>query len=118
MRESHSFIPATVAEYCGWSVNFAELLDLDKGAVSRALRAAKLELRLCAERRQAQNDSGGDQVKSRESSQSRRTLFVSLAPHRQPLSPRRRKRREGRSGHPSIPLTPFSSSAIQAGCTS
>lgn len=49
VRESHSFIPATVAEYCGWSVNFAELLDLgganSVGMVWRA--AAAVELGIC-----------------------------------------------------------------------
>jgi acetyl-CoA C-acetyltransferase len=49
IRESSHFVPATVAEYCGWSVNFAERLDLGGaspvGMVWRA--AAAIELGLC-----------------------------------------------------------------------
>jgi acetyl-CoA acetyltransferase len=49
VRESSHFVPATVAEYCGWSVNFAERLDLGGaspvGMVWRA--AAAIELGLC-----------------------------------------------------------------------
>jgi acetyl-CoA C-acetyltransferase len=49
LRESSLFVPATVAEYCGWSVNFAERLDLGGaspvGMVWRA--AAAIELGLC-----------------------------------------------------------------------
>jgi acetyl-CoA C-acetyltransferase len=49
IRESSHFAPATVAEYCGWSVNFAERLDLGGaspvGMVWRA--AAAIELGLC-----------------------------------------------------------------------
>jgi acetyl-CoA acetyltransferase len=47
--EASLFVPATVAEYCGWSVNFAERLDLGGatavGMVWRA--AAAVELGLC-----------------------------------------------------------------------
>jgi acetyl-CoA acetyltransferase len=49
LRESKDFVPATVAEYCGWEVNFAERMDLGgasaAGAVWRA--AAAIELGLC-----------------------------------------------------------------------
>ncbi len=49
VRESSDFVPATIAEYCGWEVNFAERLDLGGaspvGAVWRA--AAAIELGLC-----------------------------------------------------------------------
>jgi acetyl-CoA C-acetyltransferase len=49
VRESAMFVPATVAEYCGWSVNFAERLDLGGaspvGMIWRA--AAAIELGLC-----------------------------------------------------------------------
>ena len=49
VRESSYFIPATVAEYCGFSVNFAERLDLGGaspvGMVWRA--AAAIELGIC-----------------------------------------------------------------------
>lgn len=49
VRESQQFVPATVAEYCGWSVNFAERVDLGGatpvGAVWRA--AAAIELGIC-----------------------------------------------------------------------
>ncbi|MBU3701848.1 MAG: thiolase family protein [Acidimicrobiia bacterium] len=47
--ESSSFVPATIAEYCGWSVNLAESVDLGGaspvGAVWRA--AAAIELGVC-----------------------------------------------------------------------
>ena len=47
--ESQQFVPATVAEYLGWSVNFAERVDLggatSVGAVWRA--AAAIELGIC-----------------------------------------------------------------------
>lgn len=47
--ESQQFVPATVAEYLGWSVNFAERVDLGGatpvGAVWRA--AAAIELGIC-----------------------------------------------------------------------
>ena len=49
VRESSMFIPATVAEYCWWAVNFAERMDLGGasavGAVWRA--AAAVELGIC-----------------------------------------------------------------------
>lgn len=49
VAESAQFMPATIAEYCGWSVNFAERLDLggaaSVGMVWRA--AAAIELGLC-----------------------------------------------------------------------
>jgi acetyl-CoA acetyltransferase len=49
LRESSLFVPATIAEYCGWSVDFAERLDLGGaspvGMVWRA--AAAIELGLC-----------------------------------------------------------------------
>src|ERR1700742_640583 len=47
--ETALFSPATVAEYCGWSINFAERLDLggasSVGMIWRA--AAAIELGLC-----------------------------------------------------------------------
>jgi acetyl-CoA C-acetyltransferase len=47
--ESQQFVPATIAEYLGWSVNFAERVDLGGatpvGAVWRA--AAAIELGIC-----------------------------------------------------------------------
>ena len=47
--ESAMFVPATIAEYCGWAVNLAERLDLgganSVGMVWRA--AAAIELGLC-----------------------------------------------------------------------
>lgn len=49
LRESKDFVPATIAEYCGWEVNFAERVDIGGaspvGAVWRA--AAAIELGLC-----------------------------------------------------------------------
>jgi acetyl-CoA acetyltransferase len=49
IRESSMFVPATIAEYCGWSVNFAERIDLGGatpvGMVWRA--AAAIELGIC-----------------------------------------------------------------------
>ena len=49
VAEASLFVPATVAEYCGWSVNFAERIDLGGatavGMVWRA--AAAVELGLC-----------------------------------------------------------------------
>lgn len=49
ITESSSFVPATIAEYCGWSVDFAESVDLGGatpvGAVWRA--AAAIELGIC-----------------------------------------------------------------------
>jgi acetyl-CoA C-acetyltransferase len=49
IRESQAFVPATIAEYCGWQVNLAERLDLGGatavGMVWRA--AAAIELGLC-----------------------------------------------------------------------
>jgi acetyl-CoA acetyltransferase len=49
ISESRSFVPATVAEYCGFEVNLAELVDLgganSVGMVWRA--AAAIELGLC-----------------------------------------------------------------------
>lgn len=49
IMESSYFVPATVAEYCGWSVSFAEQLDLgganSVGMVWRA--AAAIELGIC-----------------------------------------------------------------------
>lgn len=49
VTESQQFVPATVAEYLGWSVNFAERVDLggatSVGAVWRA--AAAIELGVC-----------------------------------------------------------------------
>ena len=47
--EAQQFVPATVAEYCGWSVDFAERVDLGgatpAGMVWRA--AAAIELGIC-----------------------------------------------------------------------
>ncbi|HEU5308322.1 MAG TPA: thiolase family protein [Acidimicrobiia bacterium] len=49
VAEASLFVPATIAEYCGWSVNFAEKMDLGGatavGMVWRA--AAAVELGLC-----------------------------------------------------------------------
>ena len=49
VRESSMFVPATVAEYCGWSVNLAERVDRGGatavGMVWRA--AAAIELGIC-----------------------------------------------------------------------
>jgi len=49
LLESQQFVPATIAEYLGWSVNFAERVDLGGatpvGAVWRA--AAAIELGIC-----------------------------------------------------------------------
>jgi acetyl-CoA acetyltransferase len=49
VAEASLFVPATIAEYCGWSVNFAERIDLGGatavGMVWRA--AAAIELGLC-----------------------------------------------------------------------
>lgn len=49
IRESKDFVPATIAEYCGWQVNFAERVDLGGaspvGMLWRA--AAAIELGLC-----------------------------------------------------------------------
>jgi acetyl-CoA acetyltransferase len=49
IRESNAFAPATIAEYLGWSLNFAERVDLGgaspAGMVWRA--AAAIELGLC-----------------------------------------------------------------------
>jgi acetyl-CoA C-acetyltransferase len=49
IRESQMFVPATIAEYCGWQVNFGERLDLGGatavGMVWRA--AAAIELGIC-----------------------------------------------------------------------
>jgi acetyl-CoA acetyltransferase len=49
MMEAEHFAPATIAEYCGWPVSFAERVDLGGagpvGAVWRA--AAAIELGLC-----------------------------------------------------------------------
>jgi acetyl-CoA acetyltransferase len=49
VAEAPMFSPATVAEYCGWSVNFAERLDLGgAAAVGMVWRAAAaIELGLC-----------------------------------------------------------------------
>ncbi len=49
VRESATFVPATVAEYCGWSVNLAEQLDLGgASAVGMVWRAAAaIELGIC-----------------------------------------------------------------------
>ena len=49
IAEAPMFSPATVAEYCGWSVNFAERLDLGgASAVGMVWRAAAaIELGLC-----------------------------------------------------------------------
>lgn len=49
LRESTDFVPATIAEYCGWRVNFAERVDIGGaspiGMLWRA--AAAIELGLC-----------------------------------------------------------------------
>jgi acetyl-CoA acetyltransferase len=49
IQEASLFVPATIAEYCGWSVNLAERVDLGgatpAGMVWRA--AAAIELGLC-----------------------------------------------------------------------
>ena len=49
LRESDMFVPATIAEYLGWRVSFAERVDLGgagpAGMVWRA--AAAIELGLC-----------------------------------------------------------------------
>ena len=49
LRESTDFVPATIAEYCGWQVNFAERVDIGGaspvGMLWRA--AAAIELGLC-----------------------------------------------------------------------
>jgi acetyl-CoA acetyltransferase len=49
LRESEAFVPATIAEYLGWSLNFAERIDLGGaspvGMVWRA--AAAIELGIC-----------------------------------------------------------------------
>ena len=49
VSESSNFVPATIAEYCGWSVNLAERVDLGGaspvGMVWRA--AAAIELGVC-----------------------------------------------------------------------
>lgn len=49
LRESTDFVPATIAEYCGWEVSFAERVDIGGagpvGSVWRA--AAAIELGLC-----------------------------------------------------------------------
>ena len=49
LRESSDFIPATIAEYCGWRPNFAERVDIGGaspiGMLWRA--AAAIELGLC-----------------------------------------------------------------------
>jgi acetyl-CoA C-acetyltransferase len=47
--ESSIFVPATVAEYCGWKVNFAERVDLGgASAVGMVWRAAAaIELGIC-----------------------------------------------------------------------
>ncbi len=49
VRESAMFVPATVAEYCGWSVNLAERVDLGgASAVGMVWRAAAaIELGIC-----------------------------------------------------------------------
>jgi acetyl-CoA acetyltransferase len=49
VAESGHFVPATVAEYCGFEVNFAELIDLGgANAVGMVWRAAAaIELGLC-----------------------------------------------------------------------
>ncbi len=49
IAEAPRFTPATVAEYCGWSVNFAERVDLGgASAVGMVWRAAAaIELGLC-----------------------------------------------------------------------
>src|SRR5215467_5569317 len=41
IAEASLFLPATIAEYCGWSVNFAERIDLGGAtAVGMVWRAA------------------------------------------------------------------------------
>ena len=49
VAEASLFLPATIAEYCGWSVNFAERADLGgASAVGLAWRAAAaIELGIC-----------------------------------------------------------------------
>jgi len=49
VMEASLFLPATIAEYCGWSVNFAERTDLGGAtAVGMAWRAAAaIELGIC-----------------------------------------------------------------------
>jgi acetyl-CoA acetyltransferase len=49
VAETSLFVPATVAEYCGWSLNFAERIDLGgASAVGMAWRAAAaVELGIC-----------------------------------------------------------------------
>jgi acetyl-CoA acetyltransferase len=49
ISEASHFVPATIAEYCGWSVNFAERLDLGgASAVGMVWRAAAaISLGLC-----------------------------------------------------------------------
>jgi len=49
VQEASLFLPATIAEYCGWSVNFAERVDLGgASAVGMAWRAAAaIELGIC-----------------------------------------------------------------------
>ncbi len=49
VAESYGFVPATIAEYCGWSVNFAERMDLGgASAVGMVWRAAAaIELGIC-----------------------------------------------------------------------
>lgn len=49
IQESSHFVPATIAEYCGWSVNLAERLDLGgASSVGMVWRAAvAVELGLC-----------------------------------------------------------------------
>lgn len=49
LRESDMFVPATIAEYLGWSVNFAERVDLGgAGPVGMIWRAAAaIEMGLC-----------------------------------------------------------------------
>ena len=49
IRESQMFVPATIAEYCGFEVNFAERVDLGgASAVGMVWRAAAaVELGIC-----------------------------------------------------------------------
>jgi len=49
LRESADFVPATVAEYLGWSVNFAERLDIGGASCVGMLwrAAAAIELGVC-----------------------------------------------------------------------
>lgn len=49
LRESDMFVPATIAEYLGWSVNFAERVDIGgAGPVGMIWRAAAaIEMGLC-----------------------------------------------------------------------